>query len=324
MIKLTFYNHYGNGDLFESREFCLDWMKLLGVTEAEYAHRPFAALKAGAGDDTFFSDLPQVLPEMDMRKAVTVRSDPDGLWVNTWIGRDGQYVINPGVGCVVEELYRMHNDMLRASKLPPLPRSVAEYIPDIDYARVNLGQIKEFLDEHRGDELVLLCNGPTGSMHASNFDFGPLANLIPPKLGRILIFTQQCPQMPRSTRSDIYWTDEIFSGIALTGLKADQDKLRARAVSMTKELHDVIHLNALAYLARHCSVMVGRCSGPHVFCGTKQNWMDSTKTLVCFTNHPNGACFVRDPEKLGLKMKVAREAPQTPEAGAEILNSILR
>lgn len=293
-MKLTFYNHYGNGDLFESREFVLDWMRLAGVTEAGYAHRDLPGI---------FADLPQIQslpvhPEMDMRRALTRR--PDGeLWVNTWVGRDSGYVVNPGIGCVVEEIHRMHQDLLREAGLPPLPRPLVAYLPVIDYTRIELGRLHAFLSEHRLKKLALICNGPTGSGQAENFD---LAAALPPCPGRLFLLTDRRQSSdPRvHARNDIAFTDDL-TGRPPGGWD----------------------LNAISYLSRFCDVIVGRCSGPQMFTQVRPNWEDGRKTQVCFTHHRNGACFVLHPERLGLRMKVVWSPAATPEAAQDVLRGIL-
>jgi hypothetical protein len=307
-MKLAFYNHYGNGDLFESREFVLDWMRLAGVTRADYAHRTLPGL---------FADLPQlnsvpVIPEMDMRRGIT-RPGPDELWVNTWIGRDSQYVVNPGIGCVVEQLYRMHNDLLLEAYLSPLPRSITEYIPSIDYARLKVGYLRMWIDQQRGKRLVLLCNGPTGSGQAANFYFGPmfattdrsyggLDHVIPVRENVRYIFTQLEPQRHELLeRGDVFFTDD------LTGREPDG-----------------WDLNEISYLSRSCDVIVGRCSGAQMFAQVLPNWMDSRKTLLCFTHHRNGACFVLNPEALCLRMKVLWSPADNAKDAAIVLENVLR
>lgn len=295
MKSLTFFNHYGVGDLYESREFVLDWMRLYGVDTATYACRYPAV----------FEDLPQlrcipVQPDMDMRRAVEYRGEE--LRLNTWIGArnastrpSGDYVIWPGVGCVVENLYRMHNDYLREARLRPLLRPVVDYIPNIDYSKINLGRIPEFVEQQKGKRLVLLCNGATGSGHAANFDFLEMVQRLPHREDVVFIFTERC------NAEDVFFTDDIT--------------LRPPGGS------DML---AISYLSTFCSVIVGRCSGAQMPCETRQNWEDPSKTLLSFTQHDNGATFVRNPAALGLKMRRVWSGAETPEAAAAVLAEVLK
>lgn len=295
MKSLLCYNHFGVGDTYESREFVLDWMRLYGVATATYACR-FPAV---------FEDLPQITcipvqPDMDMRKAWERRGEE--LRLNSWIGArnaetkpPGDYVIWPGIGCTVENLYRMHNVYLREARLPPLPRPIVDYIPTIDYSRINCGNVDAFVKEHAGKRLVLLCNGATGSGHAANFDFLEMMQRLPHRRSEkvVFIFTER-------NNSNNFFTDDIT--------------LRPQGGS------DML---AISYLSTFCSVIVGRCSGAQMPCETLPNWRDGSKTLLSFTQHDNGATFVRNPAALGLKMKRVWSGAETPEAAAVVLAEIL-
>lgn len=295
MKSLLCYNHFGVGDTYESREFVLDWMRLYGVATATYACR-FPAV---------FEDLPQITcipvqPDMDMRKAWERRGEE--LRLNSWIGArnaetkpPGDYVIWPGIGCTVENLYRMHNVYLREARLPPLPRPIVDYIPTIDYSQINCGNVDAFVKEHAGKRLVLLCNGATGSGHAANFDFLEMMQRLPHRRSEkvVFIFTER-------NNSNNFFTDDIT--------------LRPQGGS------DML---AISYLSTFCSVIVGRCSGAQMPCETLPNWRDGSKTLLSFTQHDNGATFVRNPAALGLKMKRVWSGAETPEAAAVVLAEIL-
>jgi len=298
MKRLVFYSHYGVGDLFESREFALDWMRLYGVETATYACRYPAV----------FEDLPQlhcipVQPDMDMRKGWERRGEE--LRVNTWVGcrnaetrPSGNYVLWPGVGCCVEHIYRMHNDYAREAGFAGMPRPIVDYIPTIDYSRINCGNVDAFVKEHEGKKLVLLCNGPTGSGHAANFDFLEMVSHLFSIPDTDFIFTEW--------RTDTYAPYCFFTDAITNRQPGGSDML------------------AISYLSTFCSVIVGRCSGAQMPCETKQNWMDPNKTLLSFTQHDNGATFVRNPEALGLKMRRVWSGAETPEAAAEVLAEVLR
>ncbi|OHD23028.1 MAG: hypothetical protein A2Y38_23325 [Spirochaetes bacterium GWB1_59_5] len=307
-MNLTFFNHYGVGDLIESREFVKDWMKLCGVRTARYAHRPLPG---------FFADLPgiesvAITEAMDMRRALTRTKGTDGtdgtdeLWVNTWIGRDGRYVVNPGIGCTVEGLYWMHNDLLKEAGLPPLPRTVVEYIPTIDYTRIDLGNLHTWLDAHRGERLVLVCNGKTGSGQAENFDLVEAIRLTGPQEKTTYLFTEPIPDTPHLTPDTFFFTDKL----------TQRDRREVGA-------YGPCDFNALSYLSRFCDVIIGRCSGPQMAANVLPNWLDSTKTLVSFTHHQNGSCFVLNPEALGLRMKRIWSGASTAETAAKVLEKLL-
>jgi hypothetical protein len=297
MKRLTVYNHFGLGDTFESREFILDWMYTLGLATCDVeTHFP-----------AVFEDLPQIVT-----KPVAAHRNPHQhlsrraghVILNSWIGAlngnttpKGDFVINPGVGCTVDNLHRMHAKYMRWLGLNGMKKPVGDYLSDIDYSKIPLGGVPEFVKAHAGKKMILICNGRTGSMHAENFDMSQMVALMPLTDDVHYILTER-PRFfhdPNTT-----FTDDI-----------------------TQRRPGGSDFNAISYLSTFCSVIVGRCSGAQMPCETKRNWMDPSKTLLSFTHHDNGASFVRDPVALGLKMRRVHSDASTPEAAAEVLQKVL-
>jgi hypothetical protein len=295
MKRLTVYNHFGLGDTFESREFILDWMHTLGLATCDVeTHFP-----------AVFEDLPQIVT-----KPVAAHRNPHQhlsrraghIILNSWIGAlngnttpKGDFVINPGVGCTVDNIHRMHAKYMRWLGLNGMKKPVAEYLSNIDYSKVALGGVPDFVELLSTQRLILICNGRTGSMHAENFSMARMVELLP-ESRHIFIFTQREP----CARQDVFFTDDI-----------------------TQRPEGGSDFNAISYLSTFCDLIVGRCSGAQMPCETKRNWMDPSKTLLSFTHHDNGASFVRDPVALGLKMRRVHSDASTPEAAAEVLQKVL-
>lgn len=79
---LTFYSNYGNGDIFESREFVREMMQSISAKEYYYAH---------SKNGRMFADIPnlkytEITTFMDDRKSFFKLDN--SLFINTWIGRD--------------------------------------------------------------------------------------------------------------------------------------------------------------------------------------------------------------------------------------------
>ncbi|MFA5153354.1 MAG: hypothetical protein WC554_12395 [Clostridia bacterium] len=169
--KVIFYCHYGNGDIFESREFVKEWMVKIPALEYYYAHGKHSRI---------LLDIPElkhcnVTPIMDMRKDVFEIDNV--LYVNTWIGRDSRYVL-PGVGCVIPKFYEMNNDML--DKLfgyngNKLQKQMIDYIPTIKYSCYDIDHIHDFLHSFP-EKKILICNGNVQSNQAENFNMTPVIN----------------------------------------------------------------------------------------------------------------------------------------------------
>lgn len=256
--RVIFYNHYGNGDIFESREFVKAWKKLIPAKEYFYAH---------GKNPRILMDIPEikymeVTSHMDSMRAVW--DDLNGnLYVNTWIGRDGRYVL-PGIGCTVEKLYLMHNDMLRSCGADSLPGTPKDYIPKIDYSYYILDKIVEFSSSTAGVEKVYIDNGLVQSSQAENFDFNPIIESIADMYkDRIFI----CTHYFNSNLPNVKFVRDFAPGVGFD-------------------------LNEASFLSLHCNVLIGRNSGPHVFTQVFENVMNRDKKLLSFTYHILGSSFV--------------------------------
>lgn len=254
--NLVFFNHYGAGDIFESREFVKAICNKIHVKEGYYY--------AHGKDPSILADLPQlqyleVDSLMEMRRDIyEVRKD---LYINTWIGRDGQYVL-PGVGCTVGETFRMFNNMMDKLGASKLPGELRDYYPEIDYSFYKIDEIDKFVNMNDSTK-VLICNGPVQSNQAENFNFD----------SSIEILTRLFPHMQFIlTQQSEVDADNIYYTTPLIG-------------------KDSFDLNEISYLSKFCSVIVGRKSGPFVFCGTKENWNDPNKTFISFTYTKYGSSF---------------------------------
>lgn len=266
--KLVFYNAFGAGDIFESREFVKDYMKMFPAEKYYYAHKQHPRI---------ISDIPKLgytpLEDFMNNKMPFINKD-DSLYINTWIGRTSKYVIGTG-GCVVEKLFDMHNEYTYALNSNRLPRSVYEYIPNIDFNYYDISGIQRFITTKRNNRrIVLIDNGKVFSKQAENFDFTPI----------ILRLAQEYRDIIFIITHEIFTElPNIFTTKSIINSKYDFD------------------LNEISYLSQFCDTLIGRCSGPHVFCQTLNNWQDKNKALLSFTYSITSAAFVLEKDKFPMK-----------------------
>jgi hypothetical protein len=201
-----------------------------------------------------------ITEEMNPRRQIWISRDT--LFVNTWIGITGKYLL-PGIGCTVERLYDMHNDMLRAYNLGQLSQTPIDYIPDIEYYVYEPLEVAKFLVEHDEDK-ILIDNGLTQSLQAENF---PMDEII--------------------YRVATNHKDKCF--IVTHGLPLEVDNIYPTEYITKRSDFD---LPEISYLSTFCRVLIGRNSGPHVYTQVKKNVMDENKKLLSFTYRPTGASFV--------------------------------
>lgn len=254
---VVFYNWFGNGDLYESREFVKDIIKIIPAREYHYAH---------AHSRKILMDIPQLLQvgiiEETMQPMTGVRIFDNVVYINTWIGRDPKYVL-PGVGCTLEKLYEMYNDILSELGYPSLPKQVIDYIPTFDWSYFKLGRVDDFVSEHP-ERKVLISNNEAQSCQAKNFDLNPAIEIL-------------CDTYPDT--AFIICSPSLISGGNLY---------------ITKEIiqADDCDLVEIAYLSKFTDVIIGRNSAPHVFAQHRENWDDPTKASLSFTYKAIASHFV--------------------------------
>ena len=261
--NVYFYNHYGNGDIFESLEFVKEWMEILGDRNYFYAHGKTPKI---------IRELPRtvvsmnVTDEMHAMMDIRFNDETKSMFVNTWIGRDGKYVI-PGIGVVVERLWRMHNDMLASIGCRPLLKQVMEYVPSLDYELYpDCANVDSWLAteaEHR--RLWLIDNGNVQSNQAFNFDFTPIIEEV------------------AKIRYDDFFITTHSTGLELPNVWGTSEIIRTT---------DGFDLPEVSFLSRHCNGSIGRNSGPHVYTQVRENWMDESYKFLSFTYKKDAAFFV--------------------------------
>lgn len=268
-MRIVFYNHFGNGDIFESREFVKDLMKIIPADEYLYAH---------GKNPKILRDIPGLKYTEVTDAMLPTRAfiwEKDVIYINTWIGRDGQYVL-PGIGCVVEMLFTMYSHMLQMMKLRPLLRGDPfSYIPTIDYSHYNIAPVNDWVDGHSDKLNILVGNGPAQSSQAHNFDF----------------------------TEGIFAVARLYPTVNLI-LTSDAD-IKEENVFFTKDIipqEDGFDLNEISYLSKFCRISTGRNSGPHVFSQVLDNWNDPTKVNLSFTKERVASHFVLSDDMPMLKM----------------------
>lgn len=268
---VVFYNHFGAGDLFESREFVKDIMNIIPADLYFYAH---------AKSPKMFMDIPNLRyshidDRMPGNRAYSLVDDSREkvLFINTWIGHNSKYVL-PGVGCVLDKNYEMFNDTLRKLGYK-LSFQENAYLPQVDYSFFHTSIIDQFITEYSNTKKVLVCNGQVQSMQAENFDF-----VLP-----IRVLAAENP--------DILFLVTDVSAYGAVDLFRSENVIPTYQVIKALEWPDTFDLNEIAYLARFMDVIIGRKSGPFVFAHDKDVWYDGSKRSLSFTYQEHSSHFVR-------------------------------
>ncbi len=282
MIK--FYNHFGFGDIFISREFVRQICKYFDVpTEfSTYYHnkdfkffidipmqeRQIESLMSPSKFTTivmrplgqveqYFENYSQILIDIPLKKESTVaerintfklaiREDGD-IYINTWIGRNPKYVL-PGIACTIKNYIQMYRDIGIL-----IPQDDWLYIPSINFVKIYEHKKNPFLNIN--EHCVLICNGDVLSNQSKNFDFTPIVEaLAKTHTDRTFVLTKKVS----INLDNVLYTDDFTGG---------------------KDLFDIAWLSE-----NKCDVIVGRSSGPFVFCQTKNNYLNPEKRIISFTH----------------------------------------
>lgn len=197
-------------------------------------------------DFTFFPDfnIKEYPMRSDFSAMKKTHSTDDELFINTWIGRDSRFVL-PGIACTIPMYIEMYHEMGFL-----IPRDYELYLPEVDYSKVYATRKNPFpLDEY-----ILICNGDVQSNQSENFDFAP----------SIEILAKEFP-------------NKLFMLTKRTNLKMD-NVLYTEDFTGGKDLFDIGYLSE-----NNCRLIVGRSSGPYVFCQTRNNYNNPEKRILSFT-----------------------------------------
>lgn len=258
MKAICFFNHYHNGDLFNSKSFIQEIISNID-TKYYYAH----------------SNHPIVLSDLNIEHCsipCISHSDRfvdvgDVLYVNTWIGSYfeegceyfGECTLRFSYG-MFEKIYTQINQTFGTNlKLGP----IENYFPSINYSKFNLLNVNKFLS-NSSQRKVLISNGPclSGQCYYTG-DMSSIINNISSNHKDILFI----PTHKFESFSD----NVVFSGDIIQSNKCD--------------------LNEISYISTHCDLIIGRNSGPFCFSSTKENLNNPSKTFYAFGEKETD-CFI--------------------------------
>lgn len=257
MNRIVFFNHYHRGDLHTHKEFVRQITKELPNVKFEYLHGNPPKLIQELNIPTV--GTPQ---QLDRKKALF--KDSDTLYVNTWVGCMWDVFCKHGginMNTLYEQWGKIYNAINKFFGSNLQLKSKEEYLPRIDYTNVFKDGVDEYVSTSSGKYKVLICNNTPSSNQSMMTDMEEFI----------------VPLAEANPRVDFILTDDIFSD--LENIKYTKHICR---------VEDGIDLLEISYLSRFVDVIVGKNSGPFVFCETYDNYMDHGKKFISFnTKHPD-------------------------------------
>lgn len=271
-MKVCWYNHFHNGDLFATREIVKNLSQQI-PGEHYYLHPQHSSVLHDIG----FHTVPMTA-YLNNKKGTKIFYN-NGIWfINTWIGcyldlasEDGVSFGNHlEIGISWKLYHKVWKHFAKSISAAlnisiEIPDDIKGLIPSVrqDYY-TNKDHISKKIDIQKPS--VLISNGPalSGQAH-QNHDMSQWFEPIIEKYPNVQwIFTRKTALFG----SNIFYTQDIFDNLPCD-------------------------LNQIGELSRYSQVIIGRNSGPFLFCNRRDTLFDPTKTFIA-TGKLHTDCFPYD------------------------------
>ena len=265
MSKIIFFNHYHRGDLLTHKEFIRQLQNELPDFTFEYMHFNHPKL-------TRDLNIPVIGAPENLDAKTPFYQDEGVLYINTWIGCFWDIFCEHG-GINMNSLWHQWDKILDTinghfNTEIALRAEKESYLPKIDFTKFDVSSIDEFLKTNTNKK-ILICNGPpkSGQSFSDNMqDFINLAAEESPNIDFI------CTTKFDTTLNNVLFTDDII---------VDNEVEDKRAPWEDREVNNC-DLQEISYLSEQCDAIVGKNSGPFVFCETYNNYMNPNKKFLSY------------------------------------------
>jgi hypothetical protein len=189
-----------------------------------------------------------------------------GLYVNLWRAQREEF--NGKIGVNHEFLQRAWTKIFaKINSVFATDLKVKQmefYVPEINYKLFNGNKnLNSYIENTKDIKKILICNGPATSGQSFADDMSEeiirLATVRPN-------FHFICTKKFFTNRSNIKFTDDIIN----------QDK----QIFNNESVRLVCDLNEISYLSTFCNMIVGKNSGPFIYCLTKENLFNKNQIIV--------------------------------------------
>lgn len=247
--KILFYNFWHFGDIHVSRSLVKFIVNNIPAKEYQYHHY---------NGPKILQDIPklnyQLLTFSEDFKWKGWWRENEILYCNTWYNAYQQQEFK---GCTIQTLFNIFKRGLKETINYDLPENPIDYLPEIDNSYYPFKQPFDVLEN-----IVLISNCDVLSGQSNNFDFNPIINYIANKFPSLKFVI----------------TNKNGNGILLSNVYYFQDIVKVSGCD----------LNEISLFSKNIPIIVGRNSGPHTFCFTKENLMNKDKVFVCFSHEEFG------------------------------------
>jgi hypothetical protein len=156
-----------------------------------------------------------------------------------------------------------------------------DYLPRIDYNQLNTAYVDSFLEFRKNRFKALICNNEPHSSQSFVSDMTDIINQLAEEYEHVDFY---CTNSIKTSADNVFFTNEIT------------------------KFADKCDLLEISYLSSRVDLIVGKNSGPFVFCETYDNYMDPNKTIISFNKkHPDYE-DIKETMSNGLQLKCKYKA----------------
>jgi hypothetical protein len=271
--KLIFFNRWHNGDVFSAKGYIQDLVRQLPVlvTGIEISHAQVNPYKTMI--DLGINHIPAEEVPSAVEDKFRFGHLGDAIYINTWIGAYGRDAMpDPEEHANYPSLYRMwmmiydHLDEHFGIKLERT-EDMARFIPTSDWIQWQIQGAFVFLGQRQKN--VLICNG---LVRSTQTNVGLMDDIVGQLAAEYKEHNFICTT--RFDTTGLPHTDNIFFTDDINRACTNGD------------------INEIAFLSTRCEVIVGKNSGPFMFCHIKENLFDANRAFVSLSHRASDSyCY---------------------------------
>jgi hypothetical protein len=258
-MKITFFNHYHNGDIHLSRGIIRKIINKVHEYDSSvkfsYSHPNKSNLLFDISelDYDFLS-----LSKLDSQNSI-IKLD-DTIYINTWYDQQNQkYSKKYGI-LTIDALYGALSDSCEQIwdfKLDDTSSDLKDFFPIIDYSKFDIEIVQFWLHNHKNKK-ILIENGHSFSGQSHNFDMTSVAIKLANQHPDIIFIL--------SKKEDLILPNNIFYSSDIIKKTEGSD------------------LNEISFLSTHCDMIIGRSSGVFSFTMVNENLFKRKIKLISFAH----------------------------------------
>lgn len=265
-MRIILFNHFHRGDLFTHKEFARHLKQQMPDSNFEYWH--YNHPKVNLDLKIPLTNIPNKLDNK-----VKFYEQGEVIAINTWIGVWDEIFTKHG-GVNLQSLYESWSEIF--NKMGVILHTDPErYLPDVDYNFFNLTKVNNFLNSNSRKK-ILVCNGKPMSNQSFDSDMSGVIHRFA-YLHKDIDFI--CTKKIKTDMLNILCTDDIIQD-------SEQYFTGVNPYWFDRPVN-TCDLNEISYLSTKCDAIIGKNSGPFVFCETARNLKDPNKVIVSFCKGPN-------------------------------------